>query len=115
LGLAAPEVQNKSIDMQSIGERIHLMRLHIGWSIEECAYRITIEANDHTTPETWQIWERSSDEQATTNGLVQHLEAIARLFATNPVWLRDGDDGVCGQTMGASEHADVLAFPKTDD
>ena len=63
--------------MQSIGERVHLRRLDIGWSIEECAYRITIEANSHTTPETWQLWERSSDHQASDNGLILHMDAIA--------------------------------------
>ena len=101
--------------MQSIGERIHLLRLDIGWSIEECAYRITIEANNHTTPETWQRWERSSDEQATNNGLIEHLDAIAKLLVADWVWLREGDNGTSCDARGEHQPATVLVFPKTDD
>ena len=50
--------------MPSIGERIHRIRLHIGWSVEECAYRATIEANAHIEPSMWLDWERCCDEQA---------------------------------------------------
>jgi transcriptional regulator with XRE-family HTH domain len=108
-------VQTKHVDMHSIGERVHLLRLDIGWSIEECAYRITIEANNHTTPETWQRWERSSDQQATSNGLIQHLDAIATLLAVDDVWLRDGDHIDSGETKGEPQQADVLTFPTLDD
>ncbi len=101
--------------MHSIGERVHLRRLDIGWSVEECAYRITIEANNHTTPETWQRWERSSDQQATTNGLIQHLDAIATLLAVDSIWLKDGDHSDSGETKGESQQADVLPFPTPDD
>jgi transcriptional regulator with XRE-family HTH domain len=107
--------QTKRVDMHSIGERIHLLRLDIGWSIEECAYRITIEANNHTTPETWQRWERSSDKQATSNGLIQHLGAIAKLLAVDSIWLRDGDHSDSGETKGEPQQADVLTFPTFDD
>jgi transcriptional regulator with XRE-family HTH domain len=107
-------VQNARADMPSIGERIHLLRLDIGWSVEECAYRITIEANNHTAPETWQLWERSSDHQATSNGLIQHLDAIATLLAVDKVWLSSGDDGFSDNAVAKPQQADVLTFPKVD-
>ena len=100
--------------MQSIGERVHLRRLDIGWSIEECAYRITIEANSHTTPETWRLWERSSDHQASDNGLIAHVDAIATLLAVDKGWLCNGDDGLSEEAIGEPQQADLLAFPKID-
>ena len=92
--------------MPSMGERIHLIRLHIGWSAEECAYRITIEANTHIAPTTWLDWERCSDEHAASNGLVAHLDAICRLFAVDKAWLMAG-------VIEEPEMQDsrVLAFP----
>ena len=101
--------------MRSIGERIHLLRLEIGWSIAECAYRITIEANSHISPETWQRWERSSDEQAASNGLLQHLDALAALLAADKDWLRNGDSCVSGVAESDAQFADVLPFPKTSE
>ena len=101
--------------MQSIGERVHLRRLDIGWSIEECAYRITIEANSHTTPETWQLWERSSDHQASDNGLILHMDAIATLLAVDNMWLRNGDHSHSDKTKKEPQQADVLTFPTVDD
>ena len=100
--------------MRSIGERIHLLRLEIGWSIAECAYRITIEANSHISPETWQRWERSSDEQAASNGLLQHLDALAALLAADKDWLRNGD--MCSEVAESdAQLANVLPFTKPDD
>lgn len=61
------------------------------WSVEECAYRITIAANHYTTPETWQSWERGSDQEAGENGLIANLAAIAELFAADVAWLSHGD------------------------
>ncbi|NCF44670.1 MAG: hypothetical protein GWP70_07595 [Proteobacteria bacterium] len=91
--------------MQSIGERIHLLRLHIGWSVEECAYRMTIESNRRTTPNTWLEWERSADQQASVNGLFDQLDAIIKVLAADPQWLRDGD----AESVGPCN--EVLPFP----
>lgn len=101
--------------MRSIGERIHLLRLDVGWSIAECAYRITIEANSHTSPETWQRWERCSDEQASSNGLLQHLDALAALLAADKDWLRNGDNCVPEVAESDAQLAKVLPFTKPDD
>ena len=76
--------------MPSIGERIHRVRLHVGWSVEECAYRSTIFANAHIDPATWLGWERCSDQQAATNGLLTHLDAISNLLAVDKDWLLKG-------------------------
>ena len=73
--------------MNSIGERIHLLRLSIGWSVEECAYRMTIEANTCTDPELWLAWERCSDEQAQSNGLIEHLQAVTNILAADLSWV----------------------------
>ena len=92
--------------MPSMGERIHRIRLHIGWSAEECAYRATIEANTHIAPITWLDWERCSDEEAESNGLVAHLDAIARLFAVDKNWL------IAGLIEEPNMHdGRILAFP----
>ena len=92
--------------MRSMGERIHRIRLHIGWSAEECAYRTTIEANTHIAPITWLDWERCSDEQAASNGLVAHLDAICRLFDVDKDWL------IAGVIEDPDMHdSRVLAFP----
>ena len=76
--------------MPSIGERIHRVRLDVGWSVEECAYRSTIFANAHIDPATWLGWERCSDQQAETNGLLTHLDAISNLLAVDKDWLLKG-------------------------
>jgi transcriptional regulator with XRE-family HTH domain len=77
--------------MSSIGARLHLLRLSMHWSVEECAYRITIAANHYTTPETWQSWERGSDDEAAENGLMANLATISELFAADVAWLTRGD------------------------
>lgn len=92
--------------MQSIGERIHLVRLHIGWSPEECAYRTTIESNANITPTLWQEWERCSDGEAGNNGLQSRLNAIATILAVDPEWLKDGDN--VAETAPTER---VIAFP----
>ena len=92
--------------MPSIGERIHRIRLHIGWSVEECAYRTTIEANAHIEPSTWLDWERCSDEQAASNGLIAHLDAICLLLAV------DKDLLIAGVIDEPDMHdSRVLTFP----
>jgi hypothetical protein len=76
------------------------------WSVAECAYRITIEANTYTTPETWLAWERCSDQQAIENGLIAALESIALLFASDPEWL------ICGAQDQSVDPSDrVIPFP----
>ena len=94
--------------MLSIGERIHRVRLHIGWSVEECAYRATISANANIDPTTWLVWERCSDQQAATNGLSMHLDAISNLFAVDKDWLLRG--GIDEPEAQANR---VLIFPLT--
>lgn len=92
--------------MPSIGERIHRIRLHIGWSVEECAYRATIEANAHIEPSMWLDWERCCDEQAASNGLLMHLDAICVLFAVDKDWL------IAGVIEAPDRHDNrVLTFP----
>ena len=92
--------------MSSIGERIHCVRLDVGWSVEECAYRSTIFANAHIDPATWLGWERCSDQQAATNGLLTHLDAISNLLAVDKDWL------VKGVIDEPEEQADrVVTFP----
>ena len=46
---------------QSIGTRLHLLRIEVGWSIEECAYRLTLNSNRLVSPGDWQTWERAAD------------------------------------------------------
>ena len=96
--------------MSSIGRKVHLLRLDIGWSVEECAYRCTIEANTYTDPEVWRAWERCSDEEAKTNGLIDSLEAVANLLAADPEWIRNSSNN----TQTADDLvADVIVFPRS--
>lgn len=76
------------------------------WSVEECAYRITIEANNYTTPETWLAWERCSDRQAAENGLLLALSSIVQLFAADPAWLEGGANDELVDASG-----DIIPFP----
>jgi thiamine biosynthesis lipoprotein ApbE len=76
------------------------------WSVEECAYRVTIEANNYTTPETWLNWERCSDRQAAENGLLLALNSISQLFAADRAWLEDGNHDGLVEASG-----DIVPFP----
>ena len=91
---------------QSIGERLHLLRLSMHWSVEECAYRITIEANAYTSPGVWFSWERCSDQQASENGLLNMVRPISRLFSVDPVWLEIGNNEALADPSG-----DIIPFP----
>lgn len=92
--------------MQSIGARLHLLRLSMHWSVEECAYRITIEANHYTAPATWLSWERCSDQQASENGLKAALKPIAALFTVELQWLEAGGAVELGESS-----SDVIQLP----
>lgn len=76
------------------------------WSVEECAYRMTIEANAYVTPETWLSWERCADQEAAAQGLLAALSPLASLFAVDRHWLQHGDPS---DQVGPS--SDVLSFP----
>jgi|TARA_X000000950_G_C13895228_1_gene652520 hypothetical protein len=43
----------------TFGARLHLQRLRSHWSVAECAYRLTLEANELIEPDRWLSWERS--------------------------------------------------------
>lgn len=91
---------------QSVGARVHLLRLAMHWSAEECAYRITIAANNYITPETWLVWERCSDLQAAENGLLAALKPISQLFAADLAWLESGTNDELTDPSGA-----IVQFP----
>ena len=65
---------------KSAGSRLNLLRLKVGWSAAECAYRFTIQANQNITTEDWIEWERSSDEEPRGRDLNAALEHISAIF-----------------------------------
>ena len=64
----------------STGSRLNLLRLKVGWSAAECAYRFTIQANQNITTEDWIEWERSSDEEPRGRELNSALDDISAIF-----------------------------------
>ena len=64
----------------STGSRLNLLRLKVGWSAAECAYRFTIQANQNITTEDWIEWERSSDEEPRGRELNSALVDISAIF-----------------------------------
>ena len=64
----------------STGARLNLLRLKVGWSAAECAYRFTIQANQNITTEDWIEWERSSDEEPRGRELNSALDDISAIF-----------------------------------
>ena len=64
----------------STGSRLNLLRLKVGWSAAECAYRFIIQANQNITTEDWIEWERSSDEEPRGRELNSALDDISAIF-----------------------------------
>ena len=65
---------------KSTGSRLNLLRLKVGWSAAECAYRFTIQANQNITTEDWVAWERSADDDSRGKELKSALDDIAAIF-----------------------------------
>ena len=76
---------------QSIGTRLHLLRLHLGWSVEECAYRLTVSSNQLIAPGTWRNWEGATDSDLYASEFINCLDSICATFGTASDWLLDGD------------------------
>ena len=68
------------MNSKSTGSRLNLLRLKVGWSAAECAYRFTIQANQNITTEDWIEWERSSDEEPRGRDLNAALDDISAIF-----------------------------------
>ena len=65
---------------KSTGSRLNLLRLKVGWSAAECAYRFTIQANQNITTEDWVEWERSADDDSRGKELKSALDDIAAIL-----------------------------------
>jgi transcriptional regulator with XRE-family HTH domain len=76
---------------QSIGARLHLVRIETGWSVEECAYRLTVASNQLITPDAWQAWERAHDTDQVMAHFVNCLPAIGEIFGIDSDWLLNGN------------------------
>ena len=68
------------MNTKSTGSRLNLLRLTVGWSAAECAYRFTIQANQNITTQDWIEWERSSDEEPRGRELNSALVDISAIF-----------------------------------
>ena len=68
------------MNTKSTGSRLNILRLKVGWSVAECAYRFTIQANQNITTEDWIEWERSSDEDPRGRELYSALDDISAIF-----------------------------------
>ena len=77
-------------DKQPIGERLHLLRLALGWSTAECAYRLTLESNELILPQLWETWEKSRDRDATMQDFSRYADTISRMFGLAPESLMHG-------------------------
>lgn len=76
---------------QSIGARLHLVRIETGWSVEECAYRLTVASNQLITPDVWQAWERAHDTDQVMAHFANCLYAIGEIFGIDSNWLLNGN------------------------
>jgi len=76
-------------DIQSPGQNLHLLRLRFGWSEQECAYRLTLEANELITTNAWISWEQSGVNDAQNRDIYRLADPICKLFATDKHWLLD--------------------------
>ncbi len=74
-------------NIQSPGQKLHLLRLSIGWSEQECAYRLTLEANELITTETWASWERSGVNDDQNEDIYRLAKPICKLFGIDKSWL----------------------------
>ncbi len=74
----------------SIGERLHLVRLDLGWSVAECAYRLTLNCNDLIVPDTWTAWERATDHDPVMQNFLRYAPSIGQMFGIDHEWLLHG-------------------------
>lgn len=92
-------------NIQSPGQKLHLLRLNIGWSEQECAYRLTLEANELITTALWISWERSGVNDTQAQDICRLVEPICKLFSADEIWLLDGD-------TPATQSAKILTLKK---
>jgi hypothetical protein len=74
------------LQLQSLGQKLHLLRLGVGWSEQECAYRLTLEANELITAQNWLCWERSGLNDPENQELQRLAIPICKLFAADEIW-----------------------------
>lgn len=91
---------------RSLGERLHLLRLAVGWSAAECAYRVTLAANEVIQPTTWLQWERAVQGSDSEEALRHYLDSVTSIFGVSPEWLQHQD---FSELLDSSD-APVLAF-----
>ena len=91
---------------QSIGERLHLLRLDLGWSAAECAYRLTLESNELIVPDKWETWERAADHDDAIQHFSRYVSAVGRMFGIDPESLLNGpwDNPPKADVVALSEH-----------
>jgi len=77
--------------LQSPGQKLHLLRLSVGWSEQECAYRLTLEANELITAQVWIGWEQSGLNDVQNQEIGRLAGPICKLFATDKTWLMDSN------------------------
>ena len=75
---------------QSIGERLHLLRLDLGWSAAECAYRLTLNSNDLIIPEAWSAWERAANNDPEIQAFLPYAHSVGQMFGIDEEWLLHG-------------------------
>lgn len=75
---------------QSIGERLHLLRLDLGWSAAECAYRLTLNSNDLIIPEAWSAWERAANNDLEMQTFLPYAHSVSQMFGIDEEWLLHG-------------------------
>ena len=78
-------------ELQSPGQKLHLLRLSVGWSEQECAYRLTLEANELITAQVWISWEQSGLNDVQNQEIGRLAGPICKLFATDKTWLMDSN------------------------
>ena len=76
-------------DIQSPGQKLHLLRLSVGWSEQECAYRLTLEANELITTNAWTSWEQSGVNDVQSRDIYRLIDPICKLFAIEKNWFLD--------------------------
>jgi hypothetical protein len=77
--------------LQSPGQKLHLLRLSVGWSEQECAYRLTLAANELITAQVWIGWEQSGLNDVQNQEIGRLAGPICKLFATDKTWLMDSN------------------------
>jgi|TARA_B100000768_G_C11204590_1_gene343280 hypothetical protein len=92
-------------NIQSPGQKLHLLRLNVGWSEQECAYRLTLEANELITTALWISWERSGVNDTQAQHIYRLVEPICKLFSADKNWLLDVD-------TPATQSAKILTLQK---